>query len=76
MNIFILIRLTQNNTTKNTMFTFSDKGDKLRVVISVRQEHILYPCCLAIYYNSFITTPYVLLTMYIHKAQFITFING
>lgn len=55
MNIFILIRLTQNNTTKSTMFTFSDKGDKLRVVISVRPEHILYPCCLAIYYNSFIT---------------------
>lgn len=76
MNIFILIRLTQNNTTNSTMFTFSDKGDKLRVVISVSPEHILYPCCLAIYYNSFITTPYVLLTMYIHKAQFITFING
>lgn len=55
MNIFILIRLTQNNTTNSTMFTFSDKGDKLRVVISVSPEHILYPCCLAIYYNSFIT---------------------
>lgn len=70
MNIFILIRLTQNNTTNSTMFTFSDKGDKLRVVISVSPEHILrlYPCCLAIYYNSFIT--YNSLYMYYSQCTF------